>query len=154
MSTSLEMTRLIRQWMEASTNRSLHEWMRFVKASGLSMQQFGILMNLRHHQACGITDIGALMDTSPAAASQLVDKLVQAGLVERVEDPQDRRAKLLNLTQKGHALIAAGIQARSSWVDELVTHLSPADYESVAGALNTLMQAAQRIEIRKTEKHG
>ena len=40
-----------------------------------------------------------------AAASQLVDKLVQGGLIQCEEDPQDRRAKLLNLNDKGKELM-------------------------------------------------
>jgi DNA-binding MarR family transcriptional regulator len=138
--------------MDVFSTRSMHDWMRYVRTTGLSMAQFGILMNLNYRNKCGMSDITDRMDISPAAASQLVDKLVQGGMVERTEDPSDRRAKLLELTDKGRRLIEDGIEARAKWVDELVTTLTPEEFETVAAALTTLTQAAQRIEIKKTEK--
>ena len=51
------------------------------------MPQFFLLMHLRHHEHCGISDLSEHMEITNAAASQLVDKLVQAGLLVRVEDP-------------------------------------------------------------------
>jgi DNA-binding MarR family transcriptional regulator len=149
---SIELTETVRQWMDVFTIRSMHAWGHYVKASGLSMPQFSILMNLNYRQTCGISDIGAHMEISAAAASQLVEKLVQSGLLERTEDPHDRRAKLLTLSDKGRALIKNGIEARSSWVDEMIAALTPDEYESVAAALGSLTRAAGRLEMKKNEK--
>lgn len=152
MSDDSEFTQITRRWMETFTARSMHDWMRYVKTSGLSMAQFAILMNLRYRHPCGMSDLSERMGITLAAASQLVDKLVQSGLVERSEDPNDRRAKLLALSDKGRVLIETGMEERSRWVDELVAALTPVEHETVAAALNTLTQAAQRIEIKKPEK--
>ena len=91
----------IRSWMDIFMNRSMRGWGRFAKSAGLSMPQFGLLMQMHHKGDCGMSEVSERFDITPAAASQLVDKLVQGGLVQRVEDPHDRRAKLLNLTDKG-----------------------------------------------------
>ena len=152
MTNSVELTSIVRKWMDIFATRSMHDWTRYVKASGLSMPQFGILMNLHHRHTCGISDISGHMEISAAAASQLVEKLVQSGLLEREEDPNDRRAKLITLSARGQELIATGIEARSRWVDELITTLTPYEYETVAAALSTLTQAAGRLELKKTEK--
>jgi DNA-binding MarR family transcriptional regulator len=149
---STELTQIIRRWMDIFASRSMHDWMRYVKTSGLSMPQLGILMNLYYRHTFCMSDISGRMDITPGAASQLVEKLVQSGLVERTEDPSDRRAKLLALTDKGRSVIETSIEARASWVDELVGTLTPGEYETVAAALDTLTQAAQRIEIKKPEK--
>ena len=77
----------------------------FAKAKGLSMPQFSILMQLHYRGACGMSEVSERFEITPAAASQLVDKLVQSGLIHREEDPHDRRAKSLNLTEKGKELI-------------------------------------------------
>lgn len=151
MTDSFELTQIIRQWMDVFATRSMHDWMRYVKSTGLSMPQFGILMNLYYQPQCGMSHISERMEISPAAASQLVDKLVQSGLIERAEDPNDRRAKVLTLTEKARTLIESGIEARSRWVDELVTTLTPGEYDTVAAALSTLTEAAHRIEIKKSE---
>jgi DNA-binding MarR family transcriptional regulator len=152
MTNSVELTAIVRKWVDIFTARSMHDWTRYVKASGLSMPQFGILMNLRYRHTCGVSDISERMEISAAAASQLVEKLVQGGLLERQEDPNDRRAKLLSLTERGTMLIESGLEARSGWVDELVRNLTPSEYETVAAALSTLTQAASRLELRKPEK--
>ncbi|HEY3311238.1 MAG TPA: MarR family transcriptional regulator [Anaerolineales bacterium] len=149
---SIQLTDFVRQWIEAFTIRSMHGWIQYVKLSGLSMPQFGILMNLHHNHTCSITDVSDSMDISTAAASQLVDKLVQNGLLERAEDPKDRRAKLLTLSSKGRVVVEKGIEARVSWARELVDALTPEEYESVAVALISLTRATNRLEFKKTVK--
>jgi DNA-binding MarR family transcriptional regulator len=152
MTNEIQLIENVRQWMDVFTTRSMHDWMRFVKASGLSMPQFGILMNLHYAHTCGVSDISDRMEISAAAASQLVEKLVQSGLLERAEDPNDRRAKLLTLSDKGSRLIESGIEARSHWVDELVLTLRPDEYEAVSAALHALTCAAGRIALKNSEK--
>ncbi len=146
MTDSLQFSQSLRQWMDVFAHRSMRDWMRFVKTSGLSMPQFSILMQLHFNHACGISDISERMDISSAAASQLVEKLVQGGLLARSEDPRDRRAKLLALTEKGHELIKAGIDERYRWVDALVGNLSPGEQEKVIESLKVLTETLQRIE--------
>ena len=50
---------------------------------------------------------------------------MQLGLIERTEDPEDRRAKRLALTQKGRTLIEQGIEARSKWIEGVTDALTP-----------------------------
>jgi len=121
-------------------------WGRFAKSAGLSMPQFGLLMQMHHKGACGMSEVSERFDITPAAASQLVDKLVQGGLVQRVEDPHDRRAKLLNLTDKGKELIQQGIQERYRWVDELGSRLSAEERGKVAEALTLLTEKAKEVD--------
>src|SRR3972149_11846607 len=91
----------IREWMDVFMPRSMRGWTRLAKSRGLAMPQFSILMQLHHKGLCGMSEISERFDISNAAASQLVEKLVHAGYLERAEDPSDRRAKVLNLTDKG-----------------------------------------------------
>ena len=125
--------------------RSMHEWMRFVKGSGLSMPQFSTLMRLYYRGECGISDISAHLDVT-AAASQLVEGLVQKGLLERVENPRDRRAKQVSITPKGRALIQKGIEVRNQWIEKLAVHLTAEQRATVVAALKYLTQAAEQLE--------
>jgi DNA-binding MarR family transcriptional regulator len=152
MTSSSELTRTIRQLIDVITTRSMRERSHFVKASGLSMPQFGILMHLHYSNNCGISHLGEHMDISAPAASQLVDRLVQHGLVERTEDPHDRRAKQLALTAKGRELIETSLTARTRWVDELVRSLRPEDYNQVATTLSKLTEAVQDLEQSKVKQ--
>src|SRR5688572_16986748 len=144
----------IRQSMDISMHHSLRGHSHFAKAIGLSMPQLGILMQLHYRSNCGVSDIGERFDITNAAASQLVDKLVQSGLIQREEDPHDRRAKLLNLTDKGKQLIQQGIEERYRWVDQLAEKLTVEERAKVAEALNILTQAAKELEAEPTQQEA
>jgi DNA-binding MarR family transcriptional regulator len=136
--------------MDVFMHRSMRGWTHFAKSTGLSMPQFSILMQLHYKGACGMSEISERFDVSAAAASQLVDKLVQAGYIERTEDPHDRRAKLLKLSTEGAKLVDDGIQERYRWMDELTTRISAADQARINEALSILTEAARQMDQRKT----
>ncbi len=136
----------LRAWMDVVMHRSMRGWSQFAKGTGLSMPQFSILMQLHHKGACGVSDISERFDISNAAASQLVDKLVQGGYVKRDEDPSDRRSKLLNLTAKGTGLIQQGVEQRHRWMDELLKNLSTEEKTKVSEALEILTEKAKEVD--------
>lgn len=142
----------LRSWMDTFVHRSMRDSARFVKASGFTIPQFFLLMHLRHHANCGISDLSEHMEISNAAASQLVDKLVHAGLLERTEDPDDRRAKQVSLSSKGKELIEQGIQERYRWVDELESSFTEDEKEKVVEALSLLVRAAGKLDMPVTRE--
>ena len=144
-----QFSKTLRVWMDTFMHRSMRGWSHFAKSTGLSMSQFSILMQLHHKGPCGMSEIGERFDISAAAASQLVDKLVQAGYLERTEDPTDRRAKLLALSDKGKELINQGTEERHRWMDDLTSKLSTEEQAKVVEALNILTEAAQTMEAKK-----
>jgi len=137
--------------MDVFMHRSMRGWGRYAKSTGLSMPQFSIMMQLHYRGACGMSKISEGYDITPAAASQLVDKLVQSGLIQRVEDPQDRRAKLLNLTDKGRELVLRGIEERYRWVDELSRKLTAEERDQVSAALIIMTRAAREMEAEPVQ---
>ena len=147
MTDKLQFSQTLRAWMDAFMHRSMRGWNHFAKSTGLSMPQFSILMQLHHKGPCGMSEVSERFDISAAAASQLVDKLVQSGHLERAEDPSDRRAKLLTLSAKGSELIKQGIEERYRWMDDLAATLSAEDQKKVNEALILLTNAAKEMEI-------
>ena len=150
MTKSTQITQPLREWMDVFMHRSMRGWNRFAKSTGLSMPQFSILMQLHYKGPCGMSEISERFDVSAAAASQLVDKLVQAGYIERTEDPHDRRAKLLKLSTNGAKLVDDGIQERYRWMDDLVSKLSATDQTKISEALSILTEAARQMDQQKT----
>ena len=149
MSTAKQFNTALRDWAEIFMTYSMREWVRFVKSSGLSMPQFSTLMRLYYHGGCGISEISAHLDVTAPAASQMVDRLVQMGLLERGEDPNDRRAKQVTLSAKGRALIEKGIEARNRWSEELATKLAAEQRGVVVEALTLLTEAASKLEPKQ-----
>ena len=149
MTNTIQFSQSLRAWMDAFMHRSMRGWNHFAKSTGLSMPQFSILMQLHHKGPCGMSEVSDRFDISPAAASQLVDKLVHAGYLERAEDPSDRRAKLLTLSIKGKELIQQGTEERYRWMDDLTSKLNAEERAKVVEALNILTEAAQAMEAQK-----
>lgn len=151
MTKQVQFTQSIRAWMDIFMHRSMRGWGRFAKSTGLSMPQFSVLMQLHYRGACGMSRISEGYDITPAAASQLVDKLVHNGFIQRVEDPNDRRAKLLSLTDKGSELIQQGIEERYRWVNELADKLTAEERAQVSEALDIMTHAAQKLEAETVQ---
>ncbi len=136
----------IRSWLDVSIHRSLRGWAHGAKASGLSMPQFSILMQLYHRGQCGISDISERFEISPAAASQHVENLVQAGLLERAESADDRRVRQIQLSAKARLLLQKGMHERYRWIDALSSQLDERDLEKIAEALTLLTEAARKLD--------
>ncbi|MCI0556396.1 MAG: MarR family transcriptional regulator [Anaerolineae bacterium] len=149
---SPQFSQAIRSWMDVFMHRSMRGWGLFAKSTGLSMPQFSVMMQLHHRGNCAVGDISERFDITNAAASQLVDKLVQSGFIKREEDPQDRRAKMLNLTDKGRELIQRGIEERYRWVDQLSEKLTVEERAQVTDALNIMTRAAQELEAEPIQE--
>mgnify|MGYP000288941411 FL=1 len=143
---SKQINHSLREWMDIFMHRSMRGWSQYAKSTGLSMPQFSILMQLHHKGPCGMSQISERFDISNAAASQLAEKLVQNEYIERAEDPNDRRAKVLQLTSKGKDLINAGVEERYRWLDELVKKLSAEEKLKVHEGLSILTEAAKKLE--------
>src|SRR5512138_2531796 len=141
-----EFIQTIRQFMDIAMHRALHERLHFAKSLGLSMQQFSVLIQLHFRGACGMSQVSERFEITPAAASQLVDKLVQGGLIRREEDPHDRRAKYLNLTDKGKELLQQGVALRYHWLDQLAEKLTAEERAKINEALILMTEAAQEME--------
>ena len=146
MTERVRFSKVIHEWMDIFMHRSWRSWNHLAKSTGLSMPQFGILMKVHHRRNCAIGEIGEHFDISNAAASQLVDKLVQSGLIQRDEDPHDRRAKMLNLTDRGRELIQQGVEERFRWVEQLADKLTPEERLHITEALSIMTSAARELE--------
>jgi MarR family transcriptional regulator, organic hydroperoxide resistance regulator len=129
------------------------DFMQFMRQTGLSTPQITALLYIFHspNGECGLSEIGDLTDASKPAVSQLVERLVQRGLVERAEDPQDRRNTKLRLTDKSRKLIQDVITSNHFLMD-LMTSLPAKQRETVHAAFGYLAQAGQQIQSSHTQK--
>jgi len=152
MTDSIQFTHTLRAWTDMFMTRSMKGLGHYLRARGFSMQQFFMLMQLHHHGQCGISDLSEHMEISNAAASQQVDKLFQLGLITRAEDPADRRAKQITLSDKGRELIDASINERYRWIEGLSASLSAEERQTVGVALEILTDAARQLEAQPPAK--
>jgi DNA-binding MarR family transcriptional regulator len=132
-------------WIELFMRRSMHGFVRNARETGLSMSQVATLFQLSHRGSLAVSEIGDSLGVSNAAASQLLDRLVQQELVTRKENPQDRREKMLIITEKGQDFLLESIHSREVWLERLMVTLSPEEQEKVAEALEILINKMNQL---------
>lgn len=89
----------------------------------------------------GPVRLGALsghLRIAPRSATEVVDTLAAAGLVERRPDPADRRATLVALTARGTEVMGAIRAARAAEADDFFARLDDADRAALARILDGL----------------
>ena len=67
---------------------------------GLTSAQSGVLFLIPNEGGASVNAVSEGLGLAQSAASVLVQRLEQAGLIERETDPNDRRAVLLTLTTR------------------------------------------------------
>ena len=85
------------------------------RGSGITALQWRLITYLRRHGGIRQGPLAELIEVEPITLSRMVDRLAEAGLVERRADPTDRRAWLLHLTPRARAMI----QSNSHFIEEL-----------------------------------
>ncbi len=83
-------------------------------------------------------DLAERLKIAPRSATEVVDALEQKGLVRRSPDPGDRRATLVSLTDRGHALAEEVRRTRGVASEQLLERLTPTDRADLARILRKL----------------
>jgi DNA-binding MarR family transcriptional regulator len=71
----------------------------------LSFAQYSLLFGLAQNDRMSARELAFSADVSPATATEMLDGLAAAGLVDRVRSDQDKRIVLTSLTPRGKALV-------------------------------------------------
>ena len=137
----------LREWMEASMHRSFHAFIRLNRESDLSLSQVNALFRLYHHGASSVNDLANHLGVTMAAVSQLLAPLIDKGLVLRSEDPQDRRKKLIALTEMGKDLVNKSMNIRHAWLSDLSQILSEDEKENLLPAVKLLNQRTRELKV-------
>jgi DNA-binding MarR family transcriptional regulator len=98
-----------------------------LKRIGLSIPQFDLLSTLTEQEGLSQQELAERLYVTKGNVSGLVDRMVEAGLVERRASPDDRRSNALHLTERGRRLAEAGIAAQTAYVTRTLGTLPPAD---------------------------
>ena len=97
---------------------------RALRQIGLSISQFDVLSALS--QGAGITqrELAQRLFVTKGNVSGLIDRLVNAGLVERRRDARDRRSHALFLTRTGKDLADEGLALQKAFVEKSLGRLA------------------------------
>ena len=123
----------------------------------LGFTQLAALYVLADGSTLTVGELAEAIGRSPSATSRLVDGLVRRRLVERHQEPEDRRQRTLRLTQRGHAVLRVVDRARADQFLSAVRPLPTAERAIVAmgvAALATHAISRRGRLIRTTRGYG
>jgi MarR family transcriptional regulator, organic hydroperoxide resistance regulator len=98
-----------------------------LKSIGLSIPQFDLLSTLTEREGLSQQELAARLYVTKGNVSGLLDRMVEAGLVERRATPSDRRSNALHLTTKGRQLAERGLALQQAYVGRTLGSLAPDD---------------------------
>ena len=105
----------------------------------LSFSQMKALHHLHEKTDVSVKELGTSLGLSLAAMSRAADEVVQRGLVDRTEDPSDRRIKRLRLTDAGRELVLKMRELRMAGFAQFVATLSPRERAQLEKFLDPIL---------------
>lgn len=117
------------------------------KALGLTRAQIQLLAYLVYHEGINQTGLADLIEIEPISLARLIDRMEQAGWVERRPDPRDRRAWLLFITEKAKPVFAEMIEIGREVRAEALAGFSDDEREQV-------MELLLRVRRNLSDKGG
>src|SRR5215469_18029007 len=94
------------------------------KSLGLTRAQCQVLAYLVYHEGINQAGLAELLELEPISLARLIDRMAQAGWVERRADPGDRRARLLYMTEKArpifNEMVELGLELRADALAGLI----------------------------------
>lgn len=98
-----------------------------ITRGSLTLPQLLILDTLREKGSMRMGELAEFLGVSMAAATGVVERLVNNGLSERAGSPGDRRVVNISITAKGSAIVEKHTRARLKATVDLFQNLSPPD---------------------------
>ena len=94
---------------------------------GLTRAQCRTLARIARHEGINQAGLADLLEVRPMTLVRQIDRMEQAGWIERRPDPADRRARLLFLTDKARPILGRIRAVANETRDEALALLSPTE---------------------------
>jgi DNA-binding MarR family transcriptional regulator len=130
--------RLRRLWTAPRT----HDGMRADLGDGVELSTVLVVDAIAGARGpCGVVEVAERVDVAPSTASRLVERAVQAGMVERQPSPSDGRRAALQLTTRGQALHEAACAFRVGYLGRILDGWAPDAVAELARGITALADA-------------
>ena len=145
----------------ADDHRALRIWLRLLTCTQLierqvrsrlreqfstTLPRFDLLAQLeRHREGLKMNELSRLLMVTGGNVTAIVDQLEKEGLVERLDEPADRRAFRIRLTRAGERSFGEMARAHEEWVVKLLAGLSRREHEALLKLLAKVKQHAVEV---------
>ena len=111
---------------------------------GVTRAQWKVLFKLTRTPGLRQVELADMLDLEPITLCRIVDRLEEAGLVERTRDPEDRRAWRLHVTAQAEPLMEKLQAVGSLLVEQAFAGIDPKDIEKTRAVLARVRENAAR----------
>jgi len=113
---------------------------------GTTLPRFDLMAQLeRHPEGLKMNELSRLLMVTGGNVTTIVDQLEKEGLVERLDEPADRRAFRIHLTRTGERTFADMAREHEEWVLGLVSGLSRREQDDLLRLLAKVKQHAVEV---------
>lgn len=109
----------------------------------LTVPQLRVLVILTALTRASLSEVADDLGVNPSNASRTCDQLVRRGLVDRAEDPEDRRRLVLTLSPAGRRLLQEVMDRRRELLAVVVAAMSPEAQAELVAAMTSFNAAAE-----------
>jgi DNA-binding MarR family transcriptional regulator len=125
------------------------------RKSGATGPQWRTLKILERHEGLNQGQIAELLEVEPITCCRMIDRLEEAGLVERRRDPADRRAWRIYLTEKARPVLAELHDIAGAMLEAALNGLDAAQREALIASLNVVRSnMTQTADIKPETKEA
>ena len=120
----------------------------------VSLTQMHVLWLLQHHGELSMSRLAELLDVSLSNATGIIDRMDEAGFIERVRVPDDRRVVLVRPTEAGLGALSETASSKRERMRAVLGHLSASERPIVLAALRSLRRAlSAEVESDPIHQH-
>jgi DNA-binding MarR family transcriptional regulator len=137
---ALPLSEVIRRWSRLIWATSVRPMYRRMLEHDLTLAELVVLRQMQRGRLT-VAEAATCLNLSPSAASRAVDRLVRDGLIRREENPEDRRQKLITMTQAGRELLGEMEAVLEERQGQIVAVLDDEDQEQFRALLVRMLVA-------------
>ena len=115
------------------------------RSLALSRAQWQLLVHLSRHEGINQSGLAEILEIENITVGRLIDRMEEAGWVERRPDPGDRRARLLYTTEKVAPVMERMRELAEATRNEALAGLAPAQRDAL---IDTLIQVRGNLSDR------
>jgi DNA-binding MarR family transcriptional regulator len=125
----------------------VYRQLRMRAGSGITPSQSSALARIESDGPVRLGTLAELEGTTPATMSRVIDSLADLGLIERVTDPLDGRARLVQLSPEGGALLTDLRRRNTEALRTAIADLDDAERATVTAAIPVLQHLSDLLQV-------
>ncbi|HEY3873679.1 MAG TPA: MarR family transcriptional regulator [Actinocrinis sp.] len=112
----------------------------------LTLPQFRLLVVLDSRGPSSLAGLAERLEVNPSTALRMIERLSQAGMVEKIANPAKRREVLVRLTGAGWQTVRQATEARRQELARIVATMPAGQREDLVAALTAFTEAGGEPE--------